>query len=211
MESSRKGREAIKSEPVTLRRDYYMDCNPIFGMNNSSHILGAHPWSLTQGRWAHLTGWRASETNKRDVGNLDSTHEKHVHTYLLQKQGREGGLKTVPVAGWLLMTAPVHVPAWAEQTLQPHFFHKATPHWDEDPAVRHRGSSDPKQHLNRAWATITGTYMSSTSEGVWVSEPRQTAPAVPWSMATAHTSPSCSSSAPFWGKGTSAGRGRAHT
>lgn len=38
------------------------------------------PWGLTKGRWVHLAGWRASTTNRRAVGSLNSTHENYVPT-----------------------------------------------------------------------------------------------------------------------------------
>ena len=51
------------------------------------------PWALTLGRQVHLAGWRASETNRRALGSLDSAGEEHAHVCLLPKQGREGELK----------------------------------------------------------------------------------------------------------------------
>lgn len=50
MKLSRKGREAVKFEPEPFARGYYVDCDPTYGMSNSSYILGPHPWKLTQGK-----------------------------------------------------------------------------------------------------------------------------------------------------------------
>ena len=51
------------------------------------------PWRPTKEGRAPLAGWRASGTNRRTVGSLDSAREECTNACLLLKQGGGAGLK----------------------------------------------------------------------------------------------------------------------
>ena len=101
MESSRKGREAIRSGLAPLggdseEKEEYTGREPPWGAS----VLGP-----TQGRQAPLSGWRATRSNRRAVGTLDSTHEEGASAGLLPKQGGEGRTRTAPAAAQFPTTA----------------------------------------------------------------------------------------------------------
>ena len=89
MESGRKGRKLIRLGPVPLR-EYseeegdYMDRDNPWRISILSHMLGKR---------VPLARWRSGRSNRRAVGNLNSTHEECTHASLLPEQGRDGRVK----------------------------------------------------------------------------------------------------------------------
>ena len=86
----------------------YMGGEPPWGMSGLSHILGTPVLGSSRGKTSPLGWLEGCETNRRAVGSLDSALEECAHACLLLRQGGGGGLKTVQVAGWFPVTAPMH-------------------------------------------------------------------------------------------------------
>lgn len=74
---------------------------------------------------------------------------------LAPEAGREGGLKTIGVAGWLFCVCSSACPKLNQANSSAPL---------ESLSVRHRGISDLKCHPSRVGTAITGTYTGSTSE-----------------------------------------------
>ena len=100
MESGIKGREAIRSGPVPLGSDIeeknYTGRDPSSGVNDLSNILGAPALGSDKRKMRDHSIGRL--VGLRSVESLDSTHVAYTNASLLQKYGREGGLK---LHGWL--------------------------------------------------------------------------------------------------------------
>lgn len=61
-------------------------------MSGWSHILAAPVLESDTGKKTTLAGWKASGTNGKVAGRLDSACEEPVCTGLIPKQDGEGGL-----------------------------------------------------------------------------------------------------------------------
>ena len=92
-ELGRKGREAIRSGPVSLGGDTKEEGDPYRGVNGSSHILGTPALRTNTGKTSLLSYLENQCDYRRAVRNLDSSCEECIHTCLLPKQGRESTLR----------------------------------------------------------------------------------------------------------------------
>lgn len=106
-------------------------------------------------------------------------------TSLPSRQGKDGGVKTTPVAPGFLEKASAHALTQAKQTLQYHLIHIVVQHWiwvchdqEECSKMGHRVDSVPGWHLGQVVAII-GAYSSITLETTQNSDSSQ--------FATVHT------------------------
>lgn len=56
-----------------------------WGVNGSSHILGAPEWGLTPAEQVPLDSFKMRGTNRGALRNIGSTYEEHTHTRLFPK------------------------------------------------------------------------------------------------------------------------------
>ena len=119
-------------------------------------------------------GWRASKTNMKAVGSLDSNSEECTHAWLLPKQGREGGwaLNRMQL---VFLNQPSLYPSLSQQPSMAMFasqhssmLGQGLPWSREGSSLRDKGGFE--QHLSRVGAAITGVHTGNTSESAQVSD-----------------------------------------
>ena len=67
--------------------DYTGGDSPPWRVSGLSHILGIPVLGSNTGKTSPLASWRATETNRKAVGSLDSTCQDHTSAGLLMRQG----------------------------------------------------------------------------------------------------------------------------
>ena len=137
---SKKGREAIKLEPLLVGEDSeqkgdYMGGDLSWGVSGSSHILSAQALGPNTGNTGSLCCLEAGATNKRAVGSLNLFIRS---TYMFSCSQSRAEKLDWKLHQWL----DLWLPWWM---LQPEpskqsslMFHETTPYWGKGLAVQHR-------------------------------------------------------------------------
>ena len=126
-------------------------------------------WGLTPGRWVPLGGLKTSGSNRRAVGNLDSTLKKHAHACLLTPGNKEEEADWNCSGLWLVShdrsthPSPHWAPAPAALAPAQLLTRAKVAIAKNSAAVGDGAGTDLALHLNGARITITGTCGGSKS------------------------------------------------
>ena len=144
-------------------KDDYTDGDLPLGVSNVNHRSG----TPTMGSNSNKIGWRASGNNRRTMGSLDAACKECEHACLHPKHRKEHRLKL-----WICWLAShdhrdmcPSLSCAITLDLLASWCRSSSPACGEDRcgqrenlAIRHKGSSDLKKHLNRVEAALTNTH-----------------------------------------------------